>query len=137
MALQAGDFVEHEFAVTARDMELFQALSNDKSAIHVNSEFARARGFRDVIVYGGILLAQLSHVLGGKIPGDKGVSLSWQIDYRKPLYVDERAVLKLKVIHVAESTGSIEGKFEIRTADRLVATGKTHSLLPVEDLRSG
>ncbi len=133
MALKPGDMAEHGFTVTDDMMAMFQSLSNDRSAVHVDDAFARARGFERAIVYGGIILAQLSHVLGGKIPGDRGVSLSWQIDYRRALYVGEAAVLKLHVVHVAEAMGSIEAKFEVRTADRLIATGKTHSLLPAGD----
>ena len=41
------------------------------------------------------MLAKLSGVLGGKLPGDDGVSARWSIDYRSPLYVDEPAVLRL------------------------------------------
>ena len=96
--------------------------------------FARSRGFERAIVYGGLMLAQLSFVLGSRIPGDHGVSTRWTIDYRRALYVGEAAVLRLEVTDVSPATGIIETKFSIRASERLIATGKTQSLVPAEDL---
>jgi 3-hydroxybutyryl-CoA dehydratase len=130
MPIAVGDTAEHTFVVDANAMEVFAALSQDRSAIHVDDAYAQSRGYKGVIVYGGLMLAQLSHVLGSKIPGDDGVSMHWSIDYRSPLYVGETAVLRFEVAHVSEATGTIAGKFSIRCADRLIATGRTQSQVP-------
>jgi 3-hydroxybutyryl-CoA dehydratase len=134
--MQAGDFVEHSFSFTDEDMAAFARLSGDNSAVHRDAEFARSRGFRDVIVYGGLMLSQLSFVVGSKLPGDRGVSTRWSIDYRAPLYVGEIAVLRLEVVNVSEATGLIDGKFTIRCEGRTLAKGVTQSLLPVADLQA-
>ena len=88
-ALSIGDRVEHRFVVDAAAMAAFQALSNDHSRMHTEDGYARSRGAEGVIVYGGIMLAHLSHVLGSAIPGDHGVSTNWEITYHSPLYVGE------------------------------------------------
>lgn len=127
MTIDPGDRAVRRFVVTTRDMELFQELSGDRSRIHVDPEYARGRGYRDKIVYGGIMLAQLSKLLGSDIPGDLGVSAHWSIDYRSALYVGEEAELALEVQHVSPATGLLQGAYLIRTEDRVIATGKVQS----------
>lgn len=132
--MRVGDFVEHGFSFDSEAMQTFAQLSGDRSAIHTDPDFARARGFRDVIVYGGLMLGQLSFVVGGLLPGDRGTSTRWTIDYRAPLYVGEQATLRLELTNVSESTGLVDAKFTIKTADRTIAKGVTQTLLPVADL---
>jgi acyl dehydratase len=134
MSISVGDAAEHEFSIDANAMAAFVALSNDRSAIHTDEEYARSRGFQGLIVYGGLMLAQLSHVLGRRIPGSCGVSTRWQIDYRRPLYVGERAVLRLEVSNVSAATGLVDSKFTIKSGDRLVATGTAQSLVPLSEI---
>lgn len=130
MRIAVGDVTEFAFQIDAAAMEAFAAMANDRSAVHVDVAYAKSRGFEGTIVYGGLMLVQLSHVLGSHIPGNDGVSTHWSIDYRKPLYVGETAVLRLEVVHVSPATGLVDCKFAIRASDRVIATGKTQSQVP-------
>lgn len=134
MTLRAGQSVTRSFTIDAAAMCAFQALSGDMSAVHCDAAFARARGFDDVIVYGGLMLAQLSHVLGMQLPGTSSTSMRWTIDYRGPLYVGEAATLTLEIVDVSPGTGLVNSRFTIATAARKVATGTAQSLLPPEGL---
>jgi acyl dehydratase len=130
MTIEVGSSCEHGFVIDDAAMQAFAALSGDRSAIHTDPVYARSRGYEGVIVYGGLMLAQLSYVVGNLLPGDKGISMHWSIDYRQPLYVGEPAVLAFEVAHVSDAAGLITSKFTIRAGDRIVATGKSQSLLP-------
>ncbi len=132
MTLRIGQSVAHGFTIDAAAMRAFQALSGDMSAVHCDADFARARGFQDVIVYGGLMLAQLSRVLGMHVPGTSSMSVRWTIDYRGPLYVGEAATLTLQIVGVSPGTGLVDSRFTIATAARRVATGTAQSLLPPE-----
>lgn len=134
MPIRVGDSVEHRFVVSSEDMQVFQRMSADTSLIHTDAAFAKSRGFDDVIVYGGIILAQLSHVLGMKIPGPTGTSLRWSIDYRRPLYVGVEAVIQFEVTGVSPGTGLIDAKFRVRSGDKVIATGQTQSLVPPDQV---
>ena len=134
MTIRVGDITTHDFVIDERAMRAFQAMSNDTSRIHCDAAFARARGFKDVIAYGGIMLAHLSHVLGMKLPGPQGTSTKWTVNYREPLYVGEPATLKFELVNVSKATGIVEGKFRIEAGARLIATGTTQSLLPLEEI---
>ncbi len=134
MTIRPGQSAVHAFTVTGDAMRAFQTLSGDMSKVHTDPEFARARGFKDVIVYGGILLAQLSHVLGMKLPGTEGTSTRWTVDYRVPLYVDEPATLALEIVNTSPATGLVDAKFVIAAAGRTIATGTAQTLAPREAL---
>jgi acyl dehydratase len=136
MTIRVGDFATHEFVIDEAAMRAFQALSGDRSRIHCDIAYARERGYKDVITYGGIMLAHLSHVLGVKIPGANGTSTKWTISYREPLYVGELASLHFEVTHVSKATGIIEGKYRIVTGTRTVATGTTQSLVPPDEIEA-
>ena len=134
MGISVGARFEHRFVIDDAAMQAFASLSNDRSSIHTNDAFARERGYQSAIVYGGLMLAHLSHVVGTKIPGDLGTSGRWEIDYRRPLYVGEEAVLTMTVDHVSRAMGLIQAKFTIHRGDRLVATGKTQSFVPASEI---
>jgi 3-hydroxybutyryl-CoA dehydratase len=132
--IRVGQIVVREFTVDHEAMRVFRHLSQDTSRIHCDRAFAQARGFRDEIVYGGIMLAQLSGALGTQLPGTNGTSTKWTINYRGPLYVGERAKLTLKVENISEATCIVDLKFRIEAGDRLVAAGTAQSIVPQEDL---
>ena len=134
MSIRRGDRAEHTFVVDDDAMRWFQAMSKDRSRIHCDAEFARSRGYRDVIAYGGIMLAHLSHVLGEKLPGALATSTKWTITYREPLYVAEPANLLLEVTHVSKATGIVECKFRIVSMERLIASGSTQSIVPTDEI---
>jgi acyl dehydratase len=134
MPIGIGERCEHRFVVSPEDMAAFQKLSGDTSLIHTDAEFARVRGFDDVIAYGGIMLAHLSHVVGMQIPGPAGTSLRWTIDYRRPLYVGAEADIHFEVTGVSPGTGLVDGKFQISSGGKIIATGTTQSMVPLDQI---
>lgn len=134
MPIRVGDKASRAFVVDREAMRWFQQISEDTSLIHTDPDYARSRGFDDVIAYGGIMLAHLSHVLGMMIPGARGASTRWTIDYRRPLYVDEAARIDFEVVNTSPGTGIVEGRFKIRAGDRVIASGTTQSIVPPEDV---
>lgn len=133
-AIAAGDVSQHDFTIDAAAMAMFATLSGDHSPIHTDAAYAASRGYEGVIVYGGLMLAQLSHMVGMKLPGGDAVSVRWTIDYRSPLYVDEPATFRMEVANVSASTGLIDLRFTITKGERVVATGKAQSMMSPEML---
>ena len=136
MKIEMGAKATREFVVDEASMRWFQSVSEDKSLIHCDDEFARERGFKGVIAYGGIMLAHLSHILGTKLPGSRGTSTRWTIVYREPLYVDEPARIEFEIVNVSPGTGLVDGKYRILASERTIATGTTQSIVPVEDIEA-
>jgi acyl dehydratase len=127
--VEVGHRATHHFVVTTEDMTWFAGFSGDRSYIHTERAFCERHGFQEPVVYGALMLAHLSHVLGMKIPGLTGVSSGWDISFHNPLYVGEEATIEAEVVHISESTRSVKIKFRISKGDTLVAQGKTQSVL--------
>jgi acyl dehydratase len=136
VAIQVGDAVARTFAVDAATMSWFREVAEDSSRIHCDSAYAKARGYADVVVYGGILMAHLSHLLGMGIPGSNGTSIAWSIKFHEPLYVAEEAQIRLEVTYVSVATGVVEAKFTVTAGEKRVASGTTQSLVPLEQIQA-
>lgn len=110
-------------------MAAFAALSGDLSPVHTDDAFARRNGFRGVVVYGGILLAKLSHCLGTHLPGPTGVSLEWTIRFHSPLYVGEAATFRADLTHFSEAMRVAQIPFRVTRHDDRIASGMAQSRL--------
>jgi 3-hydroxybutyryl-CoA dehydratase len=134
MKLRVGNVATRKFVVDASTMEWFREVSQDLSRIHCDTAYARSRGFDGVVVYGGIMLAHLSHLLGMYLPGRNGTSAAWSIKYHGPLYVDEAAEIRLEVTYVSPGTGVVESVFSIMAGNKEVATGTAQSVVPLDEI---
>jgi 3-hydroxybutyryl-CoA dehydratase len=121
--------VEIAFAIDAAQMQAFAALSGDFNPLHTDAAFARAKGLAGPVVYGGLLLAQVSRLLGMHLPGRDGMWTGIRMDFRSPLMVGEEAVLMGHVAEVSESVGLATLKVEIRAGGRLIAKGTADSVV--------
>ncbi|MBI2236375.1 MAG: (R)-hydratase [Magnetospirillum sp.] len=117
------------FRVSAEDMDAFARLSGDFNPLHTDDAFARASGFAGRVVYGGLLVAQVSRLLGMELPGRDGVWIGLKMDFRAPLFIDEAADLEAIVDRVSEAVALVRLKLSIRAGERLIATGSAESTL--------
>ena len=122
--LREGLQAEIEFSVTAQQMAQFAALSGDFNPLHTDAAFARARGFDGAVVYGALIVAKVSQLIGMRLPGRDGVWASVALDFRAPLYVDETARVEGTVAEVSESTRMIVLKLTVRASGRPIAKGR-------------
>lgn len=117
------------FSIGTAEMEAFATLSGDRNPLHLDEGFARGKGFAGRVVYGGLILAQVSRLLGMRLPGSDGVWASIRMDFRAPLYLEEEAVLEAVVAHLSEATGMVKVKLSVRAGDRLIASGSAESVV--------
>lgn len=62
-------------AVTARDIELFTAISGDRNPLHYDAAAAQATRFGGIVVQGGVTSAILNAVVAEDLPGPGTVFL--------------------------------------------------------------
>jgi 3-hydroxybutyryl-CoA dehydratase len=117
------------FFITASDMADFAKLSGDKNPLHTDPNFAQSKGFKGPVVYGGLLVSQISKMLGMTLPGENSMWIGLNISFRNPLYVDTPATLSAKVKHFSEATGIVTLNFKVETSTQVIATGYAESLL--------
>lgn len=112
-----------DFSVTAQEMLEFATLSGDFNPLHIDDAFARDRGFKGVVVYGALLVAKISQLIGMQLPGRNSVWASVSLDFRKPLYVGQPAQVVGVVNMVSDSTGMAELMITVRAANKVLAKG--------------
>lgn len=129
--LAVGMTASTPVVVTDDDMAAFAALSGDRSRIHVDADYARAVGFEGKVVYGGLLVAALSRLVGMMLPGSIGVAAGWRIDFHSPLYVGQEAVLEAELVQLSEAARLAKLKYTIQSGDRLIAKGSAEAKILV------
>ena len=112
-----------DFSVTAQEMLEFAKLSGDFNPLHTDDAFARDKGFKGVVVYGALLVAKISQLIGMQLPGRNSVWASVSLDFRNPLYVGQPAKVVGVVNMVSDSTGMAELMFTVRAANKVLAKG--------------
>jgi acyl dehydratase len=123
-SLYEGQSAAMTLTVTEDDMAAFAALSGDYNPLHVDAAFASAQGFAGRVVYGALLLAKISTMIGMELPGRDSLWTGVQMQFVSPLVVGDTATLDATVVQVSAATRSIELKLHIRCDERVIARGK-------------
>lgn len=122
--LIAGRRVTAELCVDDAQMYRFAALSGDHNPLHLDEAFARSKGFAGRVVYGGLLVAKISELIGMRLPGKNSVWASLSLDFLKPLYVGESAELEAEVRSCSEATGLVELGLTLRREGKRLLKGR-------------
>ena len=100
--------------VREENMRDFAELSGDQNPIHVDDDSARRFGFPRRVAYAGVLLAEISRIIGTRLPGPGALCLSYQFDFKAPVYVAEAVVFETVLAHFSPATSSVLVKFVAR-----------------------
>jgi acyl dehydratase len=111
------------FVISSADMEAFAQLSGDYNPLHLDAEYSQSLGFNDCVVYGGLLVAQVSRLIGMQLPGRGAIWVSLDITFINPLLVGDGADLTAQINHISDATRLIEIGFQIRTRKLKIAKG--------------
>ncbi|MBI4989444.1 MAG: (R)-hydratase [Rhodocyclales bacterium] len=124
-----GDRFEFEFCISDDHQRIFAELSGDHNPIHLDAEYARIHGYEGPVVYGGLIIGKISQLIGMMVPGRSGLWAGLKIDFHRPLYLNQTALLSSEVSHISAGTRSLMLKVRISTSGRLVAAGTAMTTL--------
>ena len=118
------------FSVRQDEMNRFAELSGDFNPLHIDDTFARSKGFEGVVAYGALIVAKVSQLIGMRLPGRDAVWASITLDFVKPLYVNQKAMVEGVVTDVSELTGMLRLKLKVHSSTgQLLAKGKAEVIL--------
>jgi len=86
----------------------FRKLAGDENPIHYDTSFAVAHGFKGPIVYGNLLGAMVSRLIGVELPSPDVVILRQSLDFRKPVYIGEEISLIAEVTAIRAAVQSVQ-----------------------------
>lgn len=115
--------ITHTYQVTPEVYTAFQAVSGDFNPLHTNLDFAIRKGFNGKVMYGNILNAFISHFVGMMLPSQDVMILSQDINYHKPVYLNDEIILKASIDDVSEAVGYINYKLVFYRDKERVAKG--------------
>ena len=121
MDFEVNNCYKHQFIITQDVYVHFQMCSNDRNPLHTDEEFARSKGFPEIVMYGNILNAFLSYFVGECLPTKNVIILSQKIDFKNPVFLNEKLNFEAIVADVHEAVKTIEFKFKFFKPDWKVA----------------
>ena len=90
-----------EVALTEEKCEQFLKLTGDINPLHNDEKFAKAMGYPDKVLWGGLTSSFLSTLAGVYLPGKYSLILSEEILFKKPVFlVDSPLTVQGKVIDI-------------------------------------
>ena len=123
--MKKGDSFIQSFIASKEIHEKFIELFKDQNRFHTDTSFAVSKGFKDKLIHGNILNGFLSFFIGECLPYKNAVIHSQYIEYSRPVYIDDRLELFVKIAEVHESVNAIEFKYYFKNQDDVkVAKGK-------------
>lgn len=127
--LTEGVRVVAEFSIDSQQMRQFAELSGDFNPLHTDDTFARGKGFDGRVVYGALLAAKVSELIGMRLPGRNSVWTSLSLDFLKPLYVNQTAELEAVVARTSPGTGLVELALTLQRDEQRLMKGRAEVLV--------
>ena len=105
----------------------FQRISNDYNPLHTDDAFAQKKGFPKRVMYGNILNGFVSHFVGMALPTREVMIQTQDIQFRKPVFLNDIILLKSEIDSVSEAVEVINFKLKFYRIEKdknvLVASG--------------
>ena len=97
---RVGDTARRRRRVTARDIELFTAMTGDRNPLHYDEEAAARSRFGGIIVQGGVTSGLLNAVVAEDLPGPGTVFLHVDWSFRAPVRPGDEITAEVEVLDV-------------------------------------
>mgnify|MGYP006200760159 FL=1 len=114
-----------DFKISIEDQIAFSDLSGDTNPIHLDIAHARKHGFDKPIVYGGLMIAKLSQIVGMQFPGTLGMWTDVSMNFRRPLLIGERACISAEITQKSEATKTLVIAVVVRSEGEVIAKGRS------------
>ena len=83
--------------VTAETVEQYARLIGDTNPVHLDPEYAAKSFFRKRIAHGMLAAGLVGAILGTKLPGPGAIYLNQNIEFKRPINIDETITAKVQV----------------------------------------
>ncbi len=112
------------FVVSEEVYKSFQQCSGDLNPLHTDDDFAKGKGFNSRVMYGNILNGFISYAIGMELPTPDVMLQLQDIQYKKPVYLNDKLVMNLKTEEIHESVHVVVFIYKfINEQNKVVAKG--------------
>lgn len=124
-APRVGQKAQRSRKVTARDIELFTAMSGDRNPIHYDEKAAAATRFGGIVVQGGVTSGILNAVVAEDLPGPGTVFLQVNWSFKAPVRPGDTITGEVEVTKVRSDKPITELKTRVLGPDDTVVLDGT------------
>ena len=111
--------LEESFSVrvSSEKLDKFLKISGDINPLHTDAEYSKSKGFSDRVVYGMLTSSFFSTLVGVYLPGKYCILQGVDIQFSKPVYIDDILTITGKVSYINEAYKQLEIKAVIINQD--------------------
>lgn len=122
--IEEGAIAQFDFTISEKDMKSFLDISGDNNAMHWDPSLATSRGLKSPAVYGGLIVAQISRLIGKELPGSGTLWHSLSVDFVDPLYVNQKATIKGVVTYSSTDLRLFRMSVDVTSESKTIAKAK-------------
>jgi acyl dehydratase len=100
--LKVGDKATLIKVFTESEVEHFAKISFDDNPVHMNQEYAENTNFGSRIVHGLLVASLFSGLIGARLPGHGSIYLGQSLNFKAPVYINEKVEASVEVVKVRE-----------------------------------
>ncbi len=100
LGLEVGQRARRTKTVTARDVELYAEITEDRNPLHFDPGFAARTKFGRLVAQGGITAGMLNALVAMDLPGPGTVFMSQSLRYLAPTYLGDTLTAEVEVLAV-------------------------------------
>lgn len=119
-----GDKYRQQFSVTPDIYFGFGKLFRDHNPLHTDIDFARSKGFSDLVMYGNILNGFISFFIGECLPVKNVIIHAQEIQFRKPVFMNDVLDFVAEIADTFDSVNVVQFKYQFFRTTEPVAKGK-------------
>lgn len=95
--IQLGHKESFEVTITEEMQNGFRQITGDVNPLHRDEEYAKAKSYKDKVVFGMLTASFFSTLAGVYLPGEKSLIHSVEVKFSKPVYVGDTLTIEGKV----------------------------------------
>lgn len=96
--LQIGSQAHISRQISARDLDLFAAVSGDVNPVHLDAEFAASTAFKERIAHGMLSGAFISAAIACELPGPGSIYIGQELSFLRPVKLGDEVTVELEVL---------------------------------------
>jgi acyl dehydratase len=120
LGLEVGQRARRSKTVTARDVELYAEITEDRNPLHFDPAFAARTRFGRLVAQGGITSGMLNALVAMDLPGPGTVFMSQSLRYLAPTYLGDTLTAEVEVLVVKPDKPVCQLKATITNQDGTV-----------------
>ncbi len=110
--LKIGDSASTSKIFNYAEVKKYAEFSRDSNPVHFDSSYAQKTHFKKPIVQGLLVSSLFGGLLGSKLPGRGTIHLGQKLNFRKPVFVNEKVNITIEIINIRKDKPVITFKTE-------------------------